>query len=563
MANTTEHSVRIKGDNKQLKQVMAETQRIFKRNAFSAQAFGKAMKDSFKGIRSEIDDVNSSLGKMVQKLTSGPGGGIMRLLGGVGIAGAGLLASGASAAMYARAQTAGQGLQLNAFGAGNRFRSNTRMGYSPGDTLGQRLALTQGMGGTGQGLAEIQALSRATGVDASAIIGSAGTRREIGGGRNIAAVRRTMGILSQTLGETFDKGRLGSFMSSIDQTLSSMGSGVNVDEKSFVSAFASLLKDPTFKASPARGAQALGAIDSTFKNASGNNFGMIMQLMSDAMPGGTPLERMFEARRGVFAQGKLGGRDRQSAMFGSIGNMFGEMGIGGNKEQDRILRAMMLQNNFGVQGADTAASLGDAIAKGDIGKAIGISKEFATPENLQKKAIDIMSSTDGNIVTVKSLLGNILDKVGDQLVPAVIGIAKRFGVETGMFDKEKIVRIESELGRDRQEAFGFLGNMSRSNKFHSGSLGEFGSLQRAMPSLSENERAYAKQTLEQEIQQGRNRLGATTDPQQREVLEKLLNRMELFVAQLERLENKNTNVTVQNSRGRNQDIGSKEFGKMK
>lgn len=559
MANVTEHSVRLKGDNKQLKQVVSETERIFKRSAASTRAYAGVLKESFKSVKDQLEGVNDILKKMAQNLTGGPGGGILKMLGGLGVAGAGIgmAVSAATAGVYARARTADEGLRLNAFGAGNRFRGNARMGYSVQETLQQRTALVQGMGGTGSGLQQIQALARVTGVDANEIIGSAGMRRSIGGGQNISAVRRTMAILSETLGDTFDKGRLGSFMGSIDQTLMSMGAGVNVDEKSFVKAFNNLLKDPTMKASPGRGTQALGAIDSAFKNASGSNFGLIMQLMSSAMPGGTPLERMFEARRGVFAEGKLGGKDRSTAIFGAMRNMFGEdnMNIGSMSEQDSILRATFLQRNMGVEGADVARSIGDAIASGDILKAADLSKDLKSPQSLQEKANDIMSSTDGEVKKVRATLDNTFDAIGDKLIPAVVGIAKRFGVSVGGGSDK-----ENKTKKDIRESMMFLDKMDKPG-FYTGSKKEFDGLYSSMDKMRPVYQKYTKRTLQNEIEEGRDLLSKTTDPVQREMITKLLDRMELFVARLETLESKNTNITVKNARGHTQDIGSKEFGK--
>lgn len=581
MANTVEHSIRLSGDNTKLKKILKESDALLKNNARSTTEYSKVLSNAFEGIHRKVKELNKSLMQMGSSLGGGAGGGLMgKLKGltglGIGIAGMGLGFAGA--AVRQRMQTASTGLQLNAIGAGGGYRSNTAMGFGVQQTLSQRLSLAKSVGGIGGGLDGIQALARVTGMDPSEIIGSASARRGSGSsrGESLTAVRRTMGILSQTLGETFDKGRLGEFMSSIDSTLMSIGSGVNVDERSFVQAFSNLIKNPTLGSNPQRAANALGAVDNAFKTASGNNFGLIAQIMSGAMGGNaSALDLTFESRRGLFAKGKLGGKDRQSSIFGSMKNFFEQSGMGGSGADSSRLRALTLQDRFGVQGADVARALGDAIASGQTSKAAKLAKGFETPESLQKQAMDIMSSTDGGIMSMQVIMSNMLDEIGGSIAPNLVKITSKitgsaFGSIMLGTQGERSARIDKQsFAEDKSGALSYLDKLEMPGfNLNSGTFSERGGLFRSLSTpgrLSKEERSRIGTALNQEIAEGKRLLDGTNNPTKQDAIVQMLEKLERFVAALESIEKKEKNaiINVSNSRGRTQDVTTKSIGVFK
>lgn len=556
------HGITLTGDNKKFKSMMKESDNLLRKTTVSMEKMTSGLNKGFLQVQGTLNKLLGSLKGLSSFGTTGGGRG--RGMGGLALGGLAAVgaAGGAFAAssIRARAQTAGLGIGLNAMGAGDRFRNNTALGYNAMDTLSQRRGLVTGVGGTGGGVQDVQALARATGLDPEQIIGSAGARRNIGSNGasgSLTAVRRTMGILSETLGKTFDKGRLGEFMSSIDKTLMSMGSGVNIDEKSFIKSFGALMKDPTMSASPNRAANALGNLDNTFKTASGQKFGLMAQIMQKAMGGeASGVDMMFEMRKGLFGKGGLGGGERSTKIFGAMKDTFSEMGMGGMSDEQSRLRALRMQDIFGIDGIDVAQKIGDAIVKGDLGKASEISGKFKTPQDLQKEALKVMSSTDGKITTTVSLLKNIQDDLGSKLIPAIFAIASKFGINYEQPDASRIRTGE------RSRA---LGSADLFNKpgfdYRSGSHENVGSVLRAFNSnsLSAEEQEKIKSALNQEIKEGKTLLGQTKDGQERETITALLTLLQKLSDKLDTMKTTNVVVQTQNGRGRT-DVTSKNVG---
>lgn len=565
MARTV-HGITLTGDNKKYKQVMKESEKIARNTTKSITSFTDEVNKGFTVLQANMNRFLGSLGKIgtaMRGMGGGMGGmGMLGMLSGIGaVAGLGAYAIGSS--VRKRAESAGVGLRLNAIGAGGGFRNSTRMGYDSLSTLNQRYAMATQVGGRGGGLENIQALARVTGLDPETIISSASVRRNIGAGGaggSLAAVRKTMSILSDTLGKTFDKGRLGSFMSSIDQTLMSMGAGVNIDEKSFIKSFGALMKDSTMSASPNRAAMGLSAIDQTFKTASGAKFGLVAQIMSEAMGGqASGVDLMYETRKGLFGKGSLGGGNRSQKIFGGMRKVFQDMGMGGSEENTSRLRALRIQDYFGIQGIDVARALGDAIAKGDFEKASQLSGKFKSPKDLQKEANEIMKTTDGKITSTMAILSNIQDSIGNRLIPIVFSIAESFGAispQTAAREEMHNVKRRSLNSSRFMQSEGFNRD--------SASLEHRGNILHAFKQnvFNEEEKKKIRNSVMGEITEGKTLLSKTTNENDKANIQDLIEKLERLANAID-AQPKTINVSTQNGRGRTQDVSQKSIGQTK
>lgn len=586
MPNVLDHIIRISGDNRRLKATLKDSDSLLKGSSRLTQNYAKVLQGALETANKKLSEVSKNLksiedikvfkeqanqvrnlrneleqiNKTQRMPTPGGGGpsggmgmmGLLRNIPGLG----GLLTLGgafgfATAAYRQRAQTAGVGLRLQALGAGGMRRRNLELGFGTQENLEQRLGLVQAIGG-GRGLEDIQALSRVTGVDAQQLIGAAGARRRIGLGQaeSLQAVRRSMSILSSTIGDTLDRGRIGEYLSSMDNSLTMLGTGIKIDETSFGKAFGTLLRNEFFRSNPERAGQALRGIDEAFRTSTGAQFGFMSQIMANAMQKAgmnvNPLSLMFQTRRGIFAQGGPGAAN----IFESIREKFGQLGFGGMAGRSQMGRGLMIKELFGIQNVDLATEIGNAIATKQFRKAKELTKEYKSPEEIQSNALDIMKNTDGNIVKVQATLNSILDELGDNIAISLKAIAE--AVTFGKFETSAN-KTERLAGMLTNQSFS-AAQLPKEDLLMMSRVGGLG----ARGDMTDEKRRRIRENLETEKRQLMGDISLTSDKEEKENLRRTL---DLLIDAIRNFseDKKPIIVNVSNSRGKS--VNTTNIGK--